>query len=105
MSKSSRSNKVINRPKIQQEVEKLYETNGWHTDPTLLLLAMTEELGELAARWLAENPGYKKSIKDTGPIPEEVGDLLNLVLAFCNTQNLNFEECVRNTIKKRSKQG
>ena len=92
------------KPKIQQEVQKLYETNGWHTDPTLLLLAMTEELGELAGRWLAENSGYKKSIKNTDPIPEEVGDLLNLILAFCNTQDLDFEECIRNTIRKRSKQ-
>lgn len=90
--------------KIQEEVRKLYENNGWHTDPTLLLLAMSEELGELAGRWLAENPGYKKSIKDTDPIPEEVGDLLNLILAFCNTQNLDFEDCVRSTIRKRSKQ-
>jgi NTP pyrophosphatase (non-canonical NTP hydrolase) len=92
--------KRVERPKIQEEVAELYEKNGWHTDPTLLLLAMTEELGELAGRWLAENPGYKKSIRNTDPIPEEVGDLLNLILAFCNTQNLNFEECVRNTIKK-----
>ena len=92
------------KPKIQQEVAYLYEHNNRHTDPTLLLLAMTEELGELAGRWLAEHPGYKKSIDDTDPIPEEVGDLLNLILAFCNTQNLNFEDCVRNTIKKRLKQ-
>jgi len=51
--------------KIQEQVKELYKNNGWHTDPTLLLLAMTEELGELAARWLAEHPDYKKSIKDT----------------------------------------
>ena len=92
------------KPKIQREVAELYEKNDWHTDPTLLLLAMTEELGELAARWLAEHPGYKKTSKHTDPIPEEVGDLLNLVLAFCNTQGLNFEDCVRNTTKKRLKQ-
>lgn len=92
------------KPKIQNDVKNLYTNNGWDTDPTLLLLAMTEELGELAARWLAENPGYKKSIKNTDPIPEEVGDLITLILAFCNTQNIDFEECIRKTIKKRSKQ-
>ena len=92
------------KSKVQNDVKNLYANNGWHTDPTLLLLAMTEELGELAARWLAENPGYKKSIKDTDPIPEEVGDLITLILAFCNTQNIDFEECVQKTIKKRSKQ-
>ncbi|MFC1625623.1 MazG-like family protein [Patescibacteria group bacterium] len=88
---------------IQERVRELYKHNGWDTDPTLLLLAMQEELGELAARWLAEHPGYEKSIKDTDPIPEEVGDLVHLVLAFCNTQGINFEECVDATIKKRRK--
>jgi len=91
-------------PKIQEEVGQLYKHNGWKTDPTLLLLAMTEELGELSGRWLAENSGYKKSTERTHPIPEEIDDLVNLIYAFCNTQNINFEECVRNTIKKGSKQ-
>jgi len=74
-----------------------------HKNPTLLLLAMQEELGELAARWLAEHPGYEKSMEDTDPIPEEVGDLIHLILAFCNVQNINFEECVKTTIKKKAK--
>ncbi|MFH1407697.1 MAG: MazG nucleotide pyrophosphohydrolase domain-containing protein [Patescibacteria group bacterium] len=91
-------------PKIQQEVKELYEHNEWKTEPTLLILAMVEELGELAGRWLAEHPGYRKSLKKTDPIPEEIGDLLNLILAFCNTQNINFEDCVRKTIKKRLEQ-
>ena len=90
-------------PSLQTKVKGLYEHNGWNTDPTLLLLAMQEELGELAARWLAEHPGYEKSLKDTDPVPEEIGDLLQLALAFCNTQNINFEECVEATIEKRWK--
>lgn len=90
-------------PPIQSKVKKLYENNEWDTDPTLLLLAMQEELGELIARWLAEHPGYEKSMEDTDPIPEEVGDLLHLILAFCNTQNINFEDCVKATVRKRRK--
>ena len=89
---------------LQREVANLYKRNGWDTDPTLLLLAMQEELGELAARYLAEHPGYKKSIDDTDPIPEEVGDLVHLILAFCNKTGINYEEAVRKTIKKRSQQ-
>lgn len=90
-------------PAIQEKVKELYEHNGWKTDPALLLLAISEELGELTARWLAEYPGYEKSKKDTDPIPEEVGDLLQLIIAFCNTQELNFVECVEASIKKRRK--
>jgi NTP pyrophosphatase (non-canonical NTP hydrolase) len=92
-----------NFPSIQEKVKNLYKHNGWDTDPTLLLLAIQEELGELTARWLAEHPGYEKPMSDTDPIAEEVGDLINLILAFCNTQGLNFEECVKGTIKKRRK--
>ena len=66
-------------------------------------LAMQKELGELAARWLAEHPGYEKSIEDTDPVFEEIGDLLHLVLAFCNTQGINSEDCVKATIEKRRK--
>ena len=64
---------------------------------------MQEELGELVARWLAEHPGYEKSAEDTDPIPEEIGDLICLILAFCNTQDINYEKCVEATIKKRKK--
>lgn len=92
-------------PPIQEKVRVLYEQNGWKTDPTLLLLAMQEELGELSARWLAEHPEYEKSAADTDPIPEEVGDLVHLILAFCNTQEINFEKCVEATIEKRRKKG
>jgi NTP pyrophosphatase (non-canonical NTP hydrolase) len=86
---------------IQEEVKKLYKHNNWKADPTLLLLAIQEELGELVGRWLAEHPDYEKSMESTDPIPEEVGDLIHLILAFCNIQGIDFEEQVRNTIKKR----
>jgi hypothetical protein len=46
--------------KLQKEVKDLYEQNNWDTDPTLLLVAMQEELGELCARWLYELPVTKK---------------------------------------------
>ena len=87
-------------PQLQKKVKELYEKNGWDTDPTFLLIAMQEELGELSARYWAEHPDYKKSLKDTDPIPEEVGDLIHLILAFCNKMEINYEECVVNTINK-----
>ena len=63
---------------LQQKVQQMYKDNGWDTQPELLLLAIQEELGEICARFLAEHPGYKK--------------------------NINSEEWIINTIKKRSKQ-
>lgn len=89
----------------QQKVKKLYKDNGWDTAPELLLIAMQEELGEISGRFLAEHPGYKKSLGNTDPIPEEIGDLLTLIFAFCNKKGIDPEEWVNNTIKKRSKQG
>jgi hypothetical protein len=65
---------------------------------------MQEELGELAARWLAEHPGYKKDLIDTNPIEDDVGDLAQLILAFCNSQGINFEDCVKQAVKKRRTQ-
>jgi NTP pyrophosphatase (non-canonical NTP hydrolase) len=90
---------------LQKRVKKMYEDNGWNTSPELLLVAMQEELGEISARFLAEHPGYKKSIKDTDPIEEEIGDLITLIFAFCNKTSIDPEKWVNNTIDKRSKQG
>ena len=77
---------------LQQKVAKMYKDNGWNTTPELLLIAMQEELGEISGRFLAEHSGYKKSLEDTDPMPEEIGDLLTLILAFCNKMNINPEE-------------
>lgn len=89
---------------LQDKVRQMYKKNGWDIAPELLLIAMQEELGEIAGRFLAEHPGYKKSVHDQDPIPEEVGDLVTLVLAFCNKQGINFEKWVLNTINKRKNQ-
>jgi len=90
---------------LQQKVKKMYKDNKWDTPPELLLIAMQEELGEISARFLAEHPRYKKSIKDTDPIEEEVGDLITLIFAFCNKMDIDPEKWVNNTIRKRGKQG
>ena len=85
---------------IQKETKELYEDKEWKTDQMLLLLAMQEELGELTGAYLQSKDGYKKIERDGVSIKEEVGDLGNLLLAFCNAQNLDFDECVQSTIKK-----
>ena len=77
---------------LQQKVAKMYKDNGWNTTPELLLITMQEELGEISGKLLAERSGYKKSLEDTDPMPEEIGDLLTLILAFCNKMNINPEE-------------
>jgi NTP pyrophosphatase (non-canonical NTP hydrolase) len=63
---------------------------------------MQGELGELCARWLYER--YEKTTDHADPLEMEVGDLVNLIIAFCNTQDIDFENAVRQTIKKRRKQ-
>ncbi len=88
---------------LQEKVQKMYKDNGWDTAPELLLIAMQEELGEIAGRFLAEHPGYKKSVGGRGTIPEEIGDLLTLIFAFCNKTGIDPEKWVNNTIKKISK--
>lgn len=90
-------------PQIQNDIQALYKHNKWKTNSTLLIVAMTEELGELAARWLAEHPGYEKSLKNTDTIEDCVGDLGQLLLQFCNNQKLNFEECVKASLEDRKK--
>lgn len=87
----------------QKRVSELYKLNDWDTKPELLIIAMQEELGELASRFLAENPGYEKDINKTHPIPEEVGDLLTLILAFCNKTGIDASTSIQNTINKRLK--
>ena len=86
---------------LQKKVADMYKENGWDTAPELLLLAMQEELGEICGRFLAKHPGYKKSLNNTDPIPEEIGDLITLIFAFCNKTNIDPEEWVLNTINKR----
>lgn len=87
---------------IQAEVARLYRENHWKSDPLLLILAFMGEMGELASRVLAESPDYEKSLDRTHPIPEELGDLGNLLLAICNVYGVNFEDVVRATIAKKS---
>lgn len=89
--------------KEQQKVSQLYKDNNWDTKPELLIIAMQEELGELSSRFLAEHPGYEKDINKTHPIPEEVGDLLTLILAFCNKMGIDASASIENTITKRKK--
>lgn len=69
----------------------MYEDKGWGTQPELLLLVMQEELGEVCASFLVEHPGYQKNVGDTDPIPEEIGDLLTLIFAFCNKTGIDPE--------------
>lgn len=90
---------------LQKKIKNMYKDNGWDTAPELLLIAIQEELGEISGRFLAEHPGYKKGLGDTDPIPEEVGDLITLIFAFCNKMDIDPEKWVNNTIQKRSKQG
>jgi len=91
--------------KLQKQVQEMYTNNDWDTVPELLLIAMQEELGEIAGRFVAEHPDYKKSLNGTNPIPEEVGDLVTLILAFCNKMDIDAEEWVSNILQKRKKQG
>jgi len=90
---------------IQEKVGDMYKKNNWNTEDFLLLIAMQEELGEIASRYLAEHPSYKKSLTNTSPIPEEIGDLLTLILAFCNKTNIDAEKWIMNAIDKRKNQG
>ncbi len=88
---------------LQEETKKVYERNGWETDSTLLIVAMGEELGELCARWLAEHPDYEKNLEDTDDLIDNIGDLGQLVLAFCNNEGIDFAEAVRSSLEKRKK--
>ncbi len=88
--------------KIQRRVKALYKKKGWKTAPTLLILALQEELGEVAKRWLRESKGYEKlsSAKADSTLFEEIGDLGNLLLALCNALGIDFEKAVENTVEK-----
>jgi hypothetical protein len=91
-------------PPIQKKVRALYEDNGWKTDRTLLLVLMQEKLGKLSARCLTEqHPGHEKPTTDTDPVSEGVGDLLQVILAFCNARGINFEDSVKSAIGKKKK--
>jgi NTP pyrophosphatase (non-canonical NTP hydrolase) len=88
---------------LQKRIKSIYKDNNWNTPPELLLIAIQEELGEICASFLADDPRYKKAPKDIDSIEEEIGDLILLIFAFCNKMDIDPEEWVENTIKKMEK--
>jgi len=88
---------------LQDKIRNVYIHNGWTQTPTeLILLACTEELGELVARFLAEDVRYEKDLSDTNELSDSVGDLLFNLFEFCNRQNINIWKSLNNSIDNRT---
>lgn len=92
---------------LQKQVKDLYKKYNYNKVPAeILLIAIQEELGETSASFLSNHPKYFKKTKNKRnehTLEEEIGDLMFLILAFCNKQNIDCEKWVNNTIKKLEK--
>ena len=87
------------------EVDKFIQTHGGYWDPSWLLAAITEELGELSQalqiffdiRGL-QRVKQKKTRKML--IEEECGDLFFALICLTNSLDINLENALFKTLKK-----
>ncbi len=92
---------------ITSEVDKFIRTHGGYWDPSWLLAAIIEEVGELSRAIQifekirdTDNNEKENSLKIL--IDEETGDLFFALICLTNFYDINLEKALQNTLKKYS---
>lgn len=84
----------------QDEVEKWSKKNFQPQDPIDPLLGITEEVGELNHAILKHRQGIRKGVDaatSQAMIKDALGDIFVFMCDFCQRNNIDLEDCVRDT--------
>ena len=82
-------------------VNKIDEKLKVEHDNELILMHLTEEIGEIAREII--NPKLRRVDKNGDNLSEEIADVILLTSKLANNNNINLEEAINNKIKKLKK--
>lgn len=86
---------------LQRSVDDWVKRNGGYWGPFEQLAALLEEMGEIATELHHLHGPKKKKRSDFGSsLDEELGDLLFLLLAMANANNVDLEKSFERVLKK-----
>ena len=88
---------------LQQTIDAWIANNGGYWDEMSLMCRLTEEVGELAREYNHRFGAKKKktSEEETG-LPEELADVLWLVLCMANQQGIDMQDALGEVFDKLS---
>lgn len=70
---------------------------GWDQDPSLSLIGVMEELGELAHAHLKANQGIRINENHEAKRRDAIGDILIYLMDYCNRLNLDMQHILEET--------
>jgi NTP pyrophosphatase (non-canonical NTP hydrolase) len=91
---------------LQKRVAEFVETRNWrqfHNDPKGTLLALGGEVGELMElyRFTTEKEAQDRTTQRKEEVEDELGDILYILLMFCEENDIDLEQAFKNKEKKR----
>lgn len=88
---------------LTSDVGKMTTTLGHSTDPTIILLFLMEELGEVARAYLKEGGHKAGNDRVTETFRQEMGDVFYLLLRLAAVTGTDLEEELGKTVGKLEK--
>jgi NTP pyrophosphatase (non-canonical NTP hydrolase) len=83
---------------IQKEHQAWSTKNfGWDQDPSLSLIGVMEELGELAHAHLKQRQGIRVNEDHIAKARDAIGDILIYMLDYCNRRNFDMQLILEET--------
>lgn len=93
---------------LQAEVDRFIEERDWkqfHSDPRTTLLALGAEVGEIMDifRFTNLEEAKARAVERKTDVADEIGDIMYLLLMFCNQHGLDLEKAFTDKHRKRAK--
>lgn len=93
--------------RLQKQVADFIRERDWtqfHEDPKNTLIALGAEVGELMEvyRFTTVEEARKRAQTRQTDVEDEVGDILYLILMFCEQNNIDLEKAFQQKAKKRA---
>lgn len=85
---------------LTERVGKLTKNLAHTEDPTIILLFLMEELGEVARAYLKEGGHKRENDRVTETFRQEMGDVFYLLLRLASVTKTNLEDELEKTEKK-----
>lgn len=80
---------------LQEEQKEFQDRNFPNTKNYQCLLGVVEEVGELSHAHLKNEQGIRTNENHLEKIKDAVGDIVIYLAGYCNSNNLDFAECVQ----------
>jgi NTP pyrophosphatase (non-canonical NTP hydrolase) len=89
-----------NTNSLRDKVGRVVKRYGFSRDPNIILLFLTEELGEAIRAHLKETGHKEDNSMVTESFADELGDVFFLLLSLAHVSDIDLENRLENTIRK-----